>query len=169
MGLHKAYDALYRDRLLEILSWFIVVPWYLRVLCIYWDRLQMVDCVGGYYQEAFQGFWGVNQRYPFSPTILNVVVDSVVRHWVSLVVWGAGGQGGWGREVPHRSDLFYAYDGLVVSTDPDWLKGGFDTLTRLFDRVGLQNNVGKTVRVLCRPWCAVGTKLEAAYERQITG
>ena len=32
--------------------------------------------------------------------------------------------------------LFYAEDGLVASTNPVWLQGTFDTLMRLFDRVG---------------------------------
>ena len=45
--------------------------------------------MGGYYREAFQGFKGVTQGDPLSPTIFNMVVDAVVRHWVSLVVGGA--------------------------------------------------------------------------------
>ena len=44
----------------------------------------MVARVGGYYGEAFKGAWGVTQGDPLSPTIFNVVVDAVVRHWVML-------------------------------------------------------------------------------------
>ena len=51
----------------------------------------MVDCTGGYYGELFQSFWGVNQGDLLSPTTFNVVVDAVVRHWVSVVVEGAEG------------------------------------------------------------------------------
>ena len=47
----------------------------------------MVDRAGGYCGEAFKGFQGVNQVDPLSPTIFNVVVDSLVRHWISLVSW----------------------------------------------------------------------------------
>ena len=39
----------------------------------------------GYYREAFKGFWGMTQVESLSPTIFNVVVDAVVRHWVFLV------------------------------------------------------------------------------------
>ena len=40
----------------------------------------MVARMGGYYGAQFQGFWGVTQGDPLSPTIFNVVVEAVVRH-----------------------------------------------------------------------------------------
>ena len=40
--------------------------------------------------EKFSVFWVVTHRYPMSPTIFNVVVESVVRHWVSMVEGGVG-------------------------------------------------------------------------------
>ena len=46
---------------------------------------------------------------------------------------------------------FYANDGLVVSTDPDWLQEEFDTLTGLFDRVVMRKNVGNTVGMVFFP------------------
>ena len=33
----------------------------------------------------FKGFLGVTQGDPLSTTIFNVVVDAVLRHWVTLV------------------------------------------------------------------------------------
>ena len=42
----------------------------------------MVDRAGGYYGEAFKGFRGVTQGEPLFSTILNLVVESVVRHWI---------------------------------------------------------------------------------------
>ena len=49
----------------------------------------MVARTGGYYEAAFMGDRGVMQGDPLSPTIFNVVVDAVVRHWVSVMVKGA--------------------------------------------------------------------------------
>ena len=46
----------------------------------------MVARAGGYYGDAFKGARGVTQGDPLSPTIFNVVVDAVVRHWVTLAV-----------------------------------------------------------------------------------
>ena len=57
------------------------------------------------------------------PTIFNVVVESVVRHWISLVAGGAEGHDGWGRDVRHRANFFHVDDGLVASTDPVWMQG----------------------------------------------
>ena len=44
-----------------------------------------------------------------------------------------------------KAALFYSDDGMVASTKPGWLHTAFDTLTGLFDQVGLK----KTLR---RPW-----------------
>ena len=49
----------------------------------------MVARVGGYYRVAFKGARGVTQVEPLYPTIFNVVVDAVVRHWVTVMAEGA--------------------------------------------------------------------------------
>ena len=49
----------------------------------------MVAKVGGYFGSSFQGFRGVTQGVPLYPTILNVVVGAVVRHWVKMIVESA--------------------------------------------------------------------------------
>ena len=53
----------------------------------------MVTRVGSYYGKAFQGARGVTQGDPLSPTIFNVAVDVVVRHWVTVMVEGAEERG----------------------------------------------------------------------------
>ena len=96
-----------------------------RILHTYWDRLRMMARAGGYYGSAFQGFRGVNQGDLLPPTILNMVVGALVCHWISLVSGGAGGNYRWGREVLHRTEFYYADDGLVTSTYPVWLQVAF--------------------------------------------
>ena len=49
----------------------------------------MVERAGGYYGTYFKGDKGVTQGDPLSPTIFNVVVNFVVRHWVAVMVEGA--------------------------------------------------------------------------------
>ena len=85
MCLHNSYDALDRYRCLEILEGYGVEPRARCILCAYCDRIWMVDCMGGYYRAAFQGFWGVNQGEPLTFTNFYVVVDAVVHHWILLV------------------------------------------------------------------------------------
>ena len=81
----------------------------------------MVARAGGYYEAVFKGDRGVMQRDPLSPTIFNVVVDVVVRHWVSVMVEGAEERGKRGQEGRHHNALFFIGDGIVVSSDPRWL------------------------------------------------
>ena len=50
------------------------------------SRLTMVARAGGYYGTVFGGERGVTQGNPLSPTIFNVVVYAVVRHWVNGIV-----------------------------------------------------------------------------------
>ena len=74
-----------------------------------------------------------------------------------------------GKEGRHQAALFYADDGMVASSDPRWLQWAFNALVGLFERVGLQTNVGKTVSMVCRPCPAAGNQSEAAYGRMMTG
>ena len=46
--------------------------------------------------------------------------------------------------------------------------GGFSILVGLFDRVGLNTNVGKTVGMVFSPLQAAGKNSEVAYGRRIT-
>ena len=89
-----------------------------RLLKTYWRRLTMVARAGGYYGESFKGSRGVTQGDPLSPTIFNVVVDAVVRHWIEGLVTETEEKGEMGREGRHQLAVFYADDGMVVSSDP---------------------------------------------------
>ena len=62
----------------------------------------MVARAGRYYGTDFKGERGVTQGDPLSPTIFNVVVDTVVRHWVNGRHCGRGRtwQAGKGGETP---------------------------------------------------------------------
>ena len=104
-----------------------------------------------------------------SPTIFNVVVDAVVRHWVVGVIAGAEERGERRKQGRHQAVLSYADNGMVASSGPRWLQGDFNTLVGLFVRVVLQTNVGKTVGMVCCPFQAVGNLSEAAYGRRVTG
>ena len=53
-----------------------------------------------------------------------------------------------------KASFFYAYNGMYASTDPGWIQLVFDTLSGLFNRVGLQTNVCKTVGMMLRTFQA---------------
>ena len=54
------------------------------------------------------------------------------------------------QQLTVKAAFFNADDGVVASTDPGWLQSEFDLLTGLFDRIGLQTNIRKTVGMVCR-------------------
>ena len=89
LDLHKAYDALDRPICLEVLEGYSVGPRACWLLRIYWVRLRMVARAGGYYGLEFQGSKDMTQGEPLSPTIFNLMVYEVVRHWVSVLVESA--------------------------------------------------------------------------------
>ena len=103
------------------------------------------------------------------PTILNVVVDVVVRHWVHRAVEEVEARGETGWEGRHKAALFYANDGTVALSDPAWIQGAFNSLVGLFERVGPQKNAGKTVSMVCYPCQSGGNITQAAYRRRLTG
>ena len=108
----------------------------------------MVTKVRGYYGSVFQGSRGMTQGDPIYPTIFNMLVDVVVRHWVAVMVENAEERSGRGQEDRHPNPLFYAYDGMVASLDPRWIQGALSTLVGLFNRVGLKTSVGKKVLIV---------------------
>ena len=81
LDLHNACGALDNSRCLDILKVYGVGPRALRLLGRYWGRLQMVERAGGYYREPFHKEIYVMQGDLLFPTIFNVAVDAVVRHW----------------------------------------------------------------------------------------
>ena len=57
----------------------------------------------------------------------------------------------------------YAYYVMVASTYPGCIQTAFDTLTGIFDRVGLKMNVQKPVGVVCHPCRAARVWAYEAY------
>ena len=129
----------------------------------------MVARAGGYYRKGFMVGRGVTQGNPLSPTIFNVVVGVVVRHWVTIAVTEAETRRERRREGRHQAALFYADDGMLALSDPQWLQWAFTQLVGLFDRVGLNTNTSKTVSMTCQPCNITGNWLEEAYGRLMMG
>ena len=118
MDLHKVYDALYRSICLEILEGYGVGPREFRILWTNWSRLRMVAKAGGYYRAALKGAMGVTQVYPLSPTIFNVVVDALVRHWFTVMVESVEEWSRCVQEGRHKNAPFCVDDDMVALSDP---------------------------------------------------
>ena len=106
--------------------------------------------MGGYSGIPFQGYIFITKGEPLSPTILNIVVCAVLRHWLSVFseTEVETGPEGFGRDVQRMVAYVYAKDGLIVSTRLAGIKWSFYILTELFDWVGLFTNVGDMVSIV---------------------
>ena len=67
------------------------------------------------------------------------------------------------RRLNVKAAFFYAYNGMVASTDPGWILSMFNILTGISNWVGLRKNAHKTVGVVCQPCRAAGVWADKAY------
>ena len=70
------------------------------------------------FTPPFQAYFEVTQGEPFPPKIFNMAVDSVIRHWVEVVVTTEAVEEELRETIQELAVLFYADDGLVVSPRP---------------------------------------------------
>ena len=70
-----------------------------------------------------------------SPTVLNVVVDGGICHWVKVVEAMETGAKFLGALVQDLAAYFYANNRIVMSTEPERLQREFNIITDLFSQV----------------------------------
>ena len=104
-----------------------------------------------YCGTPFRGQQGVTLRGRLSPTIFNMVVEAVIRHWVVLVMGEEAVSDSFGRLIQCLVAFFYAHNSLIDSPRPARIQADLDVFMVLFDRVGLHTTVNKTVEMLCHP------------------
>ena len=85
LDLHEEYDDLDWYIWLEVLAAYGVGQRKIRLLWTYWDRLTMVARAGRYFGLLFKGYRGVIEGNSLFPTLYNVVMDAVIRYWVTVV------------------------------------------------------------------------------------
>ena len=49
------------------------------------------------------------------------MVDVIIRYWVGIMAENEDGPDGFGYTVADKMTIFYAYYGLIDSTNPMWL------------------------------------------------
>ena len=151
IDLRKAYDAMDRERCLEILAAYGVGPKMCRLIKHFWDTADLVCRAGGVYGTPFKAYRGVTQGGPFSPRIFNVMVDAVVREWIRQVLGDDEAKNGYGELVRQLLAIFYADDAFIAGRDPVQLQDAINILVELFERVGLRTNTTKTQVMTCIP------------------
>ena len=106
-----------------------------------------------------------------SPNIFNIVVDAVVRVRVVLldVCGPQEAHHGFGWSSSENCIFFYADDDQIAERNPIWVQMNMTDMVRMFDRVELKINIGKTKVMLCTSGLIWGYPGTAAYTRRATG
>ena len=106
----------------------------------------------GYQRLAFPAIQVMTHGGLVSPTLFNVVVDNVIHTWLAITVEGQRlAHDRLGDAVGRCLGLFYAYDGMFGSRDPEWLHHLMNVLVGLFQRYALAANVAKSRMMTCQP------------------
>ena len=71
----------------------------LRLIRTYWGRLAVVTRAGVYYGPTFKGYHIFDQAENLSPTLFNVVMESVIRHWMKVAAATEAGTEGLGLSI----------------------------------------------------------------------
>ena len=116
IDLQMVYEALYQERCLNILAAYRVDPRDLWIIRTYWGRLTMVARDKGYYRPPFKGHRRVTRGEPLSPTIFNLVVDTIIRHWVTVVAAIEVGMELIILLILDLTEYFYSENGLFALT-----------------------------------------------------
>ena len=133
-----------------------------RIICTYWEGLTMVAREGCYYATPFKGSRGVTQGNIISPTIFNILVDVVIRHWEMVMAEEEEVPERFGRAVQNLAVLFYADEGILSSQWPSRIQETLDFLMGIFDRVGMRKYIDKMAGMVCQPCSTAGRKSEVA-------
>ena len=172
LDMWKAYDTVYRERLLTILEGYEVGSNVLGLLKFYWDNQCCVAKCGKYHGETFVSYCGATQGGVVSSTLFNVLVDAVVWKWLADVMKNmtSANTGLQGDNVGCMSSLFYTDDGLNGSKDHEWLQNATQHLCNLFrDCTGLKPNTEKTETMSCHPGLIRGRCSMEGYKRCYEG
>ena len=87
----------------------------------------------------------------FTPNILNILVDAVIRAML-LEFWGTQEvQPGLVWAVGDHNIVLYADDAHIAGRKPIWIQTTLTAMVRMFDRVGLQTNLGNNKAMVFTP------------------
>ena len=118
IDLRKAFDAMNRERLLEILEDRGVGSNLLRLIRVFWEMATFCCRAGGNHGRPFKAFRGVTQGGPLSPRLFNIMVDVIIREWMRQVMRPKAAAEGVGLEVRKLLACFYVDDGIIASHNP---------------------------------------------------
>ena len=112
-----------------------MVPRALRILQAYWIQITMVAKSRVYYipPPPLKVYHCVTQVDPLSPTIFDVVLESIIRHWLMLVASTEASTEVIYASLQDFAVYFYTNYKIVVSTQTERFQRSFDVIADLFN------------------------------------
>ena len=97
--------------------------------------------------------------------IFNVLMDSFLQHWFSVVAEAELEEGleGFDRGIQQMAANLYANYGILASTRAARIQQELRVLKEFFKWVALRTKVGKTVNMACQPCRTIGRHYMEAY------
>ena len=84
------------------------------------------------------------------PILFNMVVDNVIRNWLSLTIDNpAATHDGVGEAVGQELGVFYAENGIIASHNTKGVQGDINFLIGLFRIIGPRANITKSKTMTC--------------------
>ena len=160
IDLKKAFYSLDRERAMRILELYGVGENLRRIIRTVWAGDTMVPRQAGYFGKPFLAERGVRVGDNMSPTIFNIVIDAVVRHWEHV------------HEPVQFEELalFYIdHDGAITGADAGRLQASLDVIASSFESFGLVMNASKTKFMVMSGGKYRIRQTSTAYCRQVTG
>ena len=118
----KSYDNLDRGGLLKTLERYRAGPKMRGILAELWVQQEVVTRGNWYHGPQFRATRGTTQGGLKLLTLFNVVVDNVVRHWLSMTVEDDTViHDGMVHAVGWSMGVFYGDDGPIGLRYPEWL------------------------------------------------
>ena len=141
----KLYENLYCGCLLQTLEDYRLGPKMRGIMAEFWVQQLVVTQTNCYHVPQSRATHGTTQVRLVFPTLFNVEVERVVRHWMSVTVEDdVVIQNRLGHVVGRSFGVFYADNDILSLQDPAWLQGSLNILIGLFHRIGLMYNVAKS-------------------------
>jgi len=100
----------------------------LTLIALQWDKMQVIPKQADFFGIPFYQDSGQITGSILGPLIFNIVVDLVVRYWMTIMVDDGGTSAMTGLTVKELLLLFYADDGMIASRDPAWLQEALTVL-----------------------------------------
>ena len=138
----KYVQSKWEDKIYELLRKEVNALW------TYWVQLTMVAKCGGYHASPLKGFCAVTPCNPFSPKILKIFMDAVMRQWLAVVSEEESGPEVLGRSMQRLVEYFYDNNGMVMTIQAGHLQRDLESLVDLFYHVVLRTNVCKMVSMV---------------------